>query len=123
MFHDNRTWQIAEVASAEQLARMITESTWALCNGFYVAGHPDYLFLNDATHEYAAGECGVIKGGLGADAHLQIESMTPSWCTYEKALAYIREVLAGDRDGRGFARTVKLSLETPAQHGTCPYCF
>lgn len=122
MFHHDRIWQVSEVASAEELARMLVDQTSTLCSGYFVAGHPDYLFLNDATHEDGAGEYGVIRGGLDADVHRQLESITFSWCTYENALAYIREALAGDMDESEFARDVLIHLETPHQHGRCRFC-
>lgn len=59
MMHSKRRWGLAEIESAETLAKMLTESTWTLCSGFFVAGHPEYLFLNDATHEDGALEMAV----------------------------------------------------------------
>ncbi len=54
MMHAQRRWMVGPVASAEELAEMLTQRTWTLCNGFYVVGHEEYLFLNDATCEDAA---------------------------------------------------------------------
>ena len=51
-----RRWGVGPIASAEELARKLTESTWTLCTGFYVVGHDEYLFVNDSTHEDGAGE-------------------------------------------------------------------
>ena len=51
MMHHKRRWVMGSVATVEELARMLTQSTWTLCSGFHLAGHPEYLFLNDATHE------------------------------------------------------------------------
>ena len=50
MMHRKRRWVISAVPTMEKLAEMLTQTTWTLCSGFYVEGHP-YLFLNDATHE------------------------------------------------------------------------
>lgn len=125
MMHENRRWGVGPVASPEALAHMLTERTWTLCAGFYVVGHPDYLFLNDATSEDGAGEYGVIRGGLGAAQHVQIESITFSWCEYLEALALIRQVLAGEMDGNrfgGLGRSIRLRLETVKEHGRCHRC-
>jgi len=100
---------------------MLTERTWTLCSGFFIPGH-DYLFLNDATHEDGAGEWGVIRGGLGADRHVQVESITMSWCSFERGLSHIQDALAGRMDGNDFVRPVIVRLETPEQHKRCHLC-
>jgi hypothetical protein len=64
--HSSRRWGVGPVIDAQDLARKLTERTWTLCTGFFVAGHEEYLFLNDATSEDSAGE-----------------SITFSWCTFE----------------------------------------
>lgn len=61
MMHSTRRWVIAPVASIEDLARMLTQRTWTLCSGFYVEGHPETIFLNDATHEDGAAEFGAAR--------------------------------------------------------------
>lgn len=122
MMHTNRVWCVTTVESAEELARMLTETTWTLCSGFQIAGHPGYLFLNDATSEDGAAEFGVIKGGLTATDHVQIESITFSWCSFDQALAHIRAALAGSYDASEFARPVELRLEAPNDHGRCHLC-
>ena len=122
MLHRNRVWCVSTVETAEELARKLTEQTWTLCTGFCVAGHEEYLFLNDATSEDGAAEFGVIKGGLDTSRHVQIESITFSWCTYAKALDYIRATLRGDYDQATFAREVSLRLHRPEEHGRCAFC-
>ena len=62
---------------------MLTERTWCLCSGFYIQGHENYLFLNDATCEDGAGEFAIIAGALGAERHVQVESITMSWCQFD----------------------------------------
>ena len=59
MMHTNRRWVLSPVATIEELGRMLTQSTWCLCSGFYVDGHPETIFLNDATHEDGAAEFGI----------------------------------------------------------------
>ena len=75
MFHDDRVWRVIEVESPEKLAHLLTETTQTLCSAFAVAGHPDYLFLNDATCEDGAAEYGVVRGGLAAPSRRQLESV------------------------------------------------
>ena len=122
MMHKNRRFCVSPVASAEELARMLTERTWCLCSGFYVTGHENYLFLNDSTCEDGAGEFSVIRGGLGAEQHVQVESITFSWCDFDRGLAFIRDALAGGMDLSDFASPVTLQLETPDQHKRCHLC-
>jgi hypothetical protein len=120
--HAHRVFCVSPVASADELAHMLTERTWCLCSGFYVQGNENYLFLNDSTCEDAAGEFSVIRGGLGATQHLQVESITFSWCDFDRGLAFIRDALAGGMDHNDFARPVTLHLETPEQHQRCHLC-
>lgn len=122
MMHIKRVWQVAEVESAEELARMLTEQTCVLCSGFNVREHPGYLFLNDATSADGAQEYAVIKGGVRAERHVQIESITFSWCTYGRVLQHIRHALSGQDDLNDFAHDVSLRLESPEEQGTCPLC-
>jgi len=116
-----RRWCVSSVATAEELAHMLTERTWTLCSGFTVTGHEQYVFLNDATCEDGGAEFGIIKGGM-AGPHVQIESVTFSWCTFETALAHIRRALAGEYDHTDFCLVLTLRLETSMQHRTCHFC-
>ncbi len=120
MMHATRRWCVSPVATPLELARMLTERTWTLCSGFYVKGHPDVLFLNDATHEDGAGEWGVVR--LIGSQHIQVESITMSWISSDKAFQYIDDALAGKMDGNDFARPVTVNLDTPEQHGRCHFC-
>jgi hypothetical protein len=122
MMHKNRVHCVGPVASAEELAHMLTERTWTLCCGFYVLGHECYLFLNDSTHEDGAGEWAAILGGVESERHVQIESITFSWCEFDQALKHVQDALAGRMDRNDFARPVTLRLETPEQHQRCPLC-
>lgn len=45
MMHDRRRWCVSAVASAEELAALLTQRTWTLCSAFVVRGHESYLFL------------------------------------------------------------------------------
>ncbi len=46
MFHERRVWSVSPVASAEELAKKLTEMIWCCCNAFELGG---YLWLNDST--------------------------------------------------------------------------
>jgi hypothetical protein len=121
MMHNNRRWSLTEVVSASVLATMLTTRTWTLCSGFFVKGHADYLFLNDATHEDGAGEYAVLKK-LPDGRFLQIESITFSWCTEVDALKHIQNALAGEFDTSSFVRPVAPLLDQPGQHRNCNFC-
>jgi hypothetical protein len=72
MYHKQRRWCVAPAASAEELARTLTDRTWTLCTGFRLG---NYLSLNDATSEDGTGECAVVK--RTPDGKLwQLESIT-----------------------------------------------
>lgn len=121
MMHAKRRWCLSSVESPQALAKMLTERTWTLCSGFFVAGHPDYLFLNDATIEDGAGEYGIVRR-LPDGTFRQIESITFSWCDAEKAQHYIDDALAGTYDASDFAHPVQPRLDTPDQHRRCHLC-
>ena len=102
------------------MARLLTEHTWTLCTAIELDG---YLFLNDSTSEDGAQEYAVVKkptepGGQ----HIQVESITFGWCSYDQALDSIRRVLSGEYDALDFARAVEPRLETAAEHRRCPLC-
>ena len=122
MMHNRRRWGVGPAASAEELARKLTGSTWCLCTGFYVEGHDQYLFLNDATHEDGAGEYAVVKGRIGSAEYVQLESITFSWCNFDKALAYVQQAITGQMDQSEFATPMTLHVETMDQHQRCHLC-
>jgi hypothetical protein len=122
MFHTNRVWCVSAVESVNELVRLLTESTWTLCSAWVIRGHPDYLWLNDALSENGALEIAVIKGGLTAAEHWQIESLTVSWMTRDRAIAIFTAVVHGEYDDSDFIHRVTPSLQTPDQHGHCCHC-
>ena len=120
MLHSNRIWCVQPIDSAEELAKWLAEYTMCCCCGFKLDG---YLFLNDSTSADGAQEYAVCKEPVGPDQpHRQIESITFGWCTYERSLRFIREILAGQYDNSDFAQPVRPSLQTPAEHGRCHFC-
>jgi hypothetical protein len=96
------------------LAEQLTQHTWCGCNGFELEG---YLFVNDATCADGAQEYGVLR--KQEDHYVQIESLTFSWMTTEKALALIRRVLAGEFDNEHYAVVDASRIQTPLEHGHC----
>lgn len=119
MFHYNRVWCVSPVASAEELARKLIETTWCCCTAFELDG---YVWLNDSTSPDGAQEFAVVKKDGGNGAPVQIESITFGWCDEPKALEYIRGTLAGEDDQNSFRRQVAPVLQSPEQHGRCPHC-
>ncbi|MBO3462860.1 hypothetical protein G7B40_031525 [Aetokthonos hydrillicola Thurmond2011] len=89
MLHDKRAWTLTEIVTPEDLAKKLTSSTWTGCTGFTLG---KLLFLNDATSADGAQEYAVvIKDKEGK--FLQIESITFSWCSYDRALEMITALL------------------------------
>lgn len=118
MFHCNRIWCLHEGGTPEELAEKLAQHTWTLCTAFYVTDYPQYLFLNDSTHEDAAGEWAVVK--REGDRLFQIESITFSWCSFELADSRIRDCILGVEDDE--AQPVTAVIQTPQEHGTCRHC-
>lgn len=123
MMHRTRRWVIYPVATAEELATMLAQRSWTLCSGFYLAGHPEYFLLNDATSEDGAGEFGVVKA-ISLGAWTQIESITFSWCDVPQAAEHIRRIIAGEYDASAFALSLDLTgrLDTANQQHRCHLC-
>ena len=112
MFHKNRVWSVSPKETAEEVARLLTETTWTLCTGIEIGG---YLFLNDATCEDGAKEYAAVKMPVApGDPYLQVESITMSWCSFEKASDLVRRTIAGEFDGSNFAGVVVPRLESAA---------
>ncbi len=120
--HNNRVWSLSEVQTVEELAEMLTKTVWCCCSAFFIADHPEYVWLNDATSEDGAQEYAVCRIGASDDQLIQIESITFSWCDYEKAVSYIQSTLNGDDDDNDWARKVTALIQTADEHGRCPLC-
>lgn len=117
MFHKNRVWCISEIEYPTELVEKLTQHTWTLCTAFKIG---DCLFLNDALSENGAQEYAILKVEDGQ--YRQIESVTFSWVTQEKALDYINQAINGDLVCEDFAHVVKPKLQTPQEHGSCELC-
>jgi hypothetical protein len=115
MMHEDRTWCVSPVESAEELARKLTETVWCCCTGFALG---DYLWLNDSFSPDGAQEYAVLQKSDGK--LIQIESITFGWCNEPTALRYVKETLAGEDNI--FRREVEAVLETPDTHARCRHC-
>ena len=122
MMHTKRTWSVCEVESAEELARLLTETTFGGCQGFSVQGYPQYVWVNDSTSPDRLQEYGVIKQNNPEGKITQIESITVSWCSSNELLRFINRTLAGEDDASDFAHEVHPILQTPQEHGRCQHC-
>lgn len=117
MLHSKRIWSVFPAESAEWLAERLTQYTYCGCNGFRLG---DYLFVNDATCADGAQEYAALQ--MTGDQYVQIESLTFSWMTQEKALGIIRRVLAGEFDHEQYGTVDARRLQTPEEHGRCHLC-
>ena len=117
MLHSKRIWSIAPAESAEWLAEQLIQSTWCGCNGFRLG---DYVFVNDATCADGAQEYAALR--QDGEHFIQIESLTFSWMTYDKALRGIRQVTASEFNHERYGRVAASRLQTPEQHGRCHLC-
>jgi hypothetical protein len=121
MMHKHRRFGIGPVDTPEELAEKLTGHTWTGCTGFYLAGHPQYVFLNDSTCEDAVQEYAVIKMNREGTNMRQIESITFGWCSSIQAENIIREVLAGGYDEGPWGGAVIVKTE-PAKSHHCGLC-
>jgi hypothetical protein len=115
MLHTHRTWAVADVATADELAEKLTSMTWCLCVGFRLDG---VLFLNDATSENGAQEYAVVR----ECDHRQIESVTFSWIDRPKAERIIRAAVADRLSQAGYGAVAPSRIEPIARHGRCRFC-
>jgi len=115
MMHEDRRWCVKPAASAEELARMLTESTWCLCDGFELEG---YWYLNDATGPDGAQEYAIVRIEGPRATPIQVESITMSWCTEQQALGHIRKTAAAEYDDNEFAAEVRPQIDSREDHGT-----
>ena len=122
MMHTKRTWSVSEVESAEELARLLTETTFGCCQAFSVRDHPNYVWVNDSTSPDRLQEYGVVKRNNPDGKIMQIESITTSWCNASEMLRFINRTLAGEDDNSYFAGEVTAILQTPQEHGRCQHC-
>jgi hypothetical protein len=121
MLHADRVWCVAEVGSAAELAKNLTETRWCCCQAFQVTGHPRYIWLNDSTSLAGLQEFAVCRLGLAKGDIRQLESITFGQ-SEESALKFIRATLNGEDDDNEWARNVTAEIQTCEQHGRCQHC-
>ena len=121
MLHAKRQFSVENIEAAEQLAEMLCDRSWCLCQGFR---HRGYLMLNDATSEDGAQEFAAYKeleGGLV----LQAESLTISWMDREEIDRCIQKLAEGNFDHVAEllrSQPERLTLQSPKEHATCRFC-
>jgi hypothetical protein len=109
VIHRNRTFTVADVSSAEEVAQKVTEQSWTLCTGFRLC---DLLFLNDSFSEDGAQEYAVIRDDR------QVETITFSWTSPARALELIEWLIDGGTSDMGpFSPQID---DSP--HHRCPLC-
>jgi hypothetical protein len=89
MIHYQRKYQVKKYLTVDDLTEALIERTWTVSSGFELEG---LLFFNDAFSEDGAQEYAVYRDGQ------QIESITFSWCDYDKAKEIILELVEGTLD-------------------------
>ena len=119
MLHRNRTWSLQAIDDAERLATKLSNVTWTCCQAFVLKG---YIFANDATSADGAQEYAILRATQDCLELIQIESITFSWCTEERALELIKAVCAGEFDGEGFCNVARDRFQTISEHGLCGHC-
>jgi hypothetical protein len=117
MVHKNRTWCAADVESAEELARLLTQGTWTRCTGFRYRG---YLFLNDSFSESGAQEYAVVEEATGK----QVESVTFFWCSREQALDLIERISTDEflKEAWDSGIDPARQVQAPEEHRCCHLC-
>lgn len=116
MMHANRTYAVAEVSTAEELAAKLTDCTWCGCNGFRFGST---LWLNDSTGPDGAQEYAVAREE-SPGVYRQIESITVSWCDAAKVAEYARRY-AGTDPGVACFGALAIRVEPSAGH-RCYLC-
>jgi len=113
MIHSSRRFFVADVSTANELAKKLTDMTWTGCTGFRLRDDKRaLLFLNDSFSGDGAQEYAVFDEATAQ----QIESITFSWCTEQRALEHITNLLAGGGVPFGSAGLPSLEHRGPCRH-------
>lgn len=118
MLHRRRFWRLTSITSPDELAHKLTQYTWTCCTAISFAG---YLFANDATSADGAQEFAILKPANDGSL-IQIESITFSWCSEERALALIQQIVRGDFDSHHLGVMSSELFQTSKEHGLCHFC-
>lgn len=119
MLHKRRAWSLSTVGTAEELAMKLTEMTWCGCSAFKLPDAP-YLFVNDSTSADGAQEYAILKPD--GPEFVQVETITFSWCSREKALEYIERIISGEFDNASYAMRVSARIGPAEKHQPCRNC-
>lgn len=120
MWHSKRRWSLRTAESAEKLAHQLTEFTWTGCQAFSLG---EYILANDATSADGAQEYGVLRPDPEDGSRLiQIESITFSWCSEERALELLQRMFQGEFDLHVLGYFCRSRFQTSEQHGFCLLC-
>lgn len=119
MLHRNRIWNLIEIGSRPELAHKLSQFTWPECQAMSLQG---YVFANDSTSPDGAQEYAILKPHADGEMLVQIESITFSWCTEERALELITQVCSGQFDEFEHVCVGRHSFQTPVEHGLCRHC-
>ncbi len=119
MLHRSRFWSVVDVAVAEALAYKLTQQTWTGCTAFRLG---TYVYTNDATGPDGAQEYAVLRSFTRSDLLVQVETITFSWCSEDRALALIQQINANEFDSQLLAKVPAIRFQTAAEHGSCHLC-
>src|SRR5262249_17444057 len=119
LINADRKWSLMSFPSAEEWMKSLDRNEWRLCTAFYVAGRPDYLFLNDTEPEKAPTRLALVKR-LADGSLVHLASLAVCWCLSGEIMGFILNGLHGDFDDEGLP--VELTVQAPEEHGRCPYC-
>lgn len=118
MINTDRIWAGPRlVVSLEELAERLSSCTFPICAAFEWPDGKTRL-LNDSFSEDGAQEFGVLR--LLEDRWVQVESITFSWCSKEKALDYLEQAARGDFDTAGMR--IPLDPQFHLDTETCRSC-
>ena len=119
MLHDQRIWTVQTIDEAERLAYKLSHVTWSCCQAFELGG---YIFANDAMSADGAQEYAILRDSGDPDGLIQIESITFSWCTEQRALELIKRTCAGDFDAGCYGILTRCRFQTASEHLSCSHC-
>ena len=119
MINEDRKWSLTSFPSAEAWMESLCRNEWRLCTAFFVAGRPNYLFLNDTEPDQVPTRLALIKR-LANGSLVHLASLTVCWCVSGEIMSFLLNGLRGDFDDEGLP--VELTVQTPEEHGHCPYC-
>jgi len=119
MLHKERNWYLQSIGGPEILAHKLVHCSWTGCTAFELKG---YIFANDAFSSDGAQEYSILKPSADGMSLVEIESVTFSWCSEERALELIREIISGTYDAESYGTVDRERFSTFTEHGNCYLC-